>query len=200
MSRLSARLFAGRAKKARTSLRLSTTPGEPRSIRKFEIVSNAAAGALRESCNHEPGTIFLCHIEGAGSNVGDKGPPGPLGSPSRRLELARDLTRSPKAIGVAREAASSAQSNGPVGSLNRLRSMLWACSATPLAHESRLEQTGGGLRARCIRRAVSSVCNRQAYHRCIASRPKGASGLRASLRSEGSLRSEALPPRSRAYA
>jgi hypothetical protein len=46
------------------------------------------------------------------------------------------------------------------------------------------------LRARCTSRAVSSVCNGEAYHRCIASRPKGASGLRVSLRSEAS------PPRS----
>jgi hypothetical protein len=37
-----------------------------------------------------------------------------------------------KAIGRS-EAASLAQSNGSVVSLNRLRSMLWACSATPLA-------------------------------------------------------------------
>gem|GEM_PF-3850198 len=55
---------------------------------------------------------------------------------------------------------------------------------------SRARQTGSGLRARCTSRAVSSVCNGEAYHRCIASRPKGASGLRVSLRSEAS------PPRS----
>src|SRR3989338_1635897 len=44
-----------------------------------------------------------------------------------------DLPRAPKAMGAAREAASSAQSNGSVGSLDRSRSMLWARSATSLA-------------------------------------------------------------------
>ena len=44
------------------------------------------------------------------------------------------------------------------------------------------QQTGSGLRARCTSRAVSSVSNRGAYHRCIASRPKGASRLHVGWR------------------
>jgi len=39
-------------------------------MRKFEIVSNAAAGALSESWYHEAGTNFICHREALGSNVG----------------------------------------------------------------------------------------------------------------------------------
>src|SRR3970040_682097 len=56
-----------------------------------------------------------------------------------------DLPRAPKAMGAAREAASSAQSNGSVGSLDRSRSMLWARSATSLAlgaeRRGRIERT-----------------------------------------------------------
>jgi hypothetical protein len=42
------------------------------------------------------------------------------------------------------------------------------------------------LRARCTRRTVSSVFYRRAYYSCIASCPKGASGLLVSPRLEGS--------------
>lgn len=71
MSLLRAELFTGRAKKARISSLLRTTPGEPRSMRKFDIVSNASPGALSESCNHEAGTKFLCHRGTLGSNDQD---------------------------------------------------------------------------------------------------------------------------------
>ncbi len=35
-----------------------TTPGEPRSIRKFDSASKAAGLVRTESCNHEEGTSF----------------------------------------------------------------------------------------------------------------------------------------------
>mgnify|MGYP001567653643 CR=1 FL=1 len=49
----------------------------------------------------------------------------------------------------------------------------------------RAQQPGSELRARCTRRAVSSVFYRRAYCSCIASCPKGASGLLVSPRSQG---------------
>src|SRR5713101_10028698 len=61
ISRLSAALRGERMKNARTSLRVRTTPGEPRSMRKLAIASRDGGGALRESCSHETGTDFLCH-------------------------------------------------------------------------------------------------------------------------------------------
>lgn len=69
MSLFSTEVLVGRAKKARTSFRLRTTPGEPLSMRKVDIVSKADGGALRESCNHEAGTHFLCHRGVSGSNL-----------------------------------------------------------------------------------------------------------------------------------
>ena len=68
MSLLRAELLMGRAKNARISSRMKTTPGEPRSMRKFDIASDASPGVLSESCNHEAGTIFLCHTRDHGSN------------------------------------------------------------------------------------------------------------------------------------
>jgi hypothetical protein len=35
-----------------------TTPGDPRSMRKFDRESKAEGSALTESCNHEEDTIF----------------------------------------------------------------------------------------------------------------------------------------------
>ncbi len=72
----------------------------------------------------------------------------------------------PKAIGVARGPASRAQSNRPVDSLNRLRSMLWACLANPLAL--------GVNRRRWIERSMHQTCrfkriNGTAYRESIAS-------------------------------
>ena len=52
--------------------------------------------------------------------------------PERRFRSACQ----PEAGRFARGPASRAQSNRSVGSLNRLRSMLWACSASPLALRS----------------------------------------------------------------
>jgi hypothetical protein len=37
---------------------LRTTPGDPRSIKKFDSASTSAAPVRTESCNHEAGTIF----------------------------------------------------------------------------------------------------------------------------------------------
>jgi len=61
MSPLSVDPVPAEGKNARTSFSLRTTPGDPLSIRKFAMVSKAAGAALRESCNHEVVTVFLCH-------------------------------------------------------------------------------------------------------------------------------------------
>ncbi len=68
----------------------------------------------------------------------------------------------PKAIGVARGPASRAQSNRPVDSLNRLRSMLWACLANPLAL--------GVNRRRWIERSMHQTCRFKRIFRCSVSR------------------------------
>ena len=96
-----------------------------------------------------------------------------------------DLPRAPKAMGAAREAASSAQSNGSVGSLDRSRSMLWARSATSLA-------LGAERRGR-IERSMHQTwrfkrVNGTAYPDSIASSLRDASGADAAR--EAALRAQ----------
>src|SRR3990172_1102846 len=94
-----------------------------------------------------------------------------------------DLPRAPKAMGAAREAASSAQSNGSVGSLDRSRSMLWARSATSLAL--------GAERRGWIERSMHQTwrfkrVNGTSYPHSIASSLRDASGAEVAQLEESS--------------
>ena len=106
----------------------------------------------------------------------------------RKLRSGTRLSRR-KQWGAAREAASSAQSNGSVGSLDRSRSMLWARSATSLAH--------GAERRGRIERSMHQTwrfkrVNGTAYPDSIASSLRDASGAEVARLEESSNASEPI--------